>query len=235
MVEANLGIGYINCGKPENALEIFSKLLINDKLLEDFYLKNIGVVHYNLKNIDSAEYYFSRLKNDYPQNTEVDAYLQLVADYKKQNIAPLTTANNVIINTNQTAQFDEAFIMYQAGKKQEAEKMLLAFTNSNPNHAMSFAVLGLIADEKKQYAKSISYYKKSIAINPTDYRIQYNLGNTYLKNNNEAEAVKQFEKTIAIEPNYINAYKSLELYYKSKNNLDKESYYSKKIRELQTK
>ena len=85
----------------------------------------------------------------------------------------------------------------------------------------------------KDYQGALSDLNKSIELNPTDYRIQYNLGNTYLKNNNEVEAVKQFEKTIAIEPSYVNSYKSLELYYRSKNNVEKATFYSNKIKEFE--
>ena len=121
------------------------------------------------------------------------------------------------------------------GDKNGAEKALQEFIKSNPNHAMSYAVLGLIADEKQNFPKAISYYKKSIALNPNDYRIFYNLGNTYLKNKNDGEAIKQFEKCIAIEPKYINSYKSLELYYKSVNNIQKQNYFTQKIKELEGK
>ena len=233
VVEANLGIGYINCGNPQDALTIFSKLLKNDNLLQDFYLKHIGVAHFNLKNIDSAEYYFNRLKNDYPNDVEVDGYIKLVADFKKGTIVATNSSQGQTSTPINTALYDEAYKLYQNGDKNKAEKMLLDFTKTNPNHAMSYAVLGLISDEKQQFGKAIKYYKKSIELNPTDYRIQYNLGNTYLKNNNEVEAVKQFEKTIAIEPSYINSYKSLELYYKSKNNVEKTAFYSNKIKELE--
>ena len=113
--------------------------------------------------------------------------------------------------------------------------MLLDFIKINQTHAMSYAILGLIADEKKQFSKAIQYYKKSIALNPADYRIQFNLGNTFLKNNDETNAVIQFEKTIAMQPSYLNSYKSLELYYKSKNNLEKTTYYSNKIKEIENK
>jgi Tfp pilus assembly protein PilF len=237
VVEANLGIGYINCGKPQEAVTIFSKLLNYDKSKESYYLKHIGVAHFNLKNLDSAEYYFSRLKNDYPNDAEVDGYIKLVADYKngtsatpKQSATP--TQN---IDVNQNAQFDAAYKLFMNGDKNGAEKALQEFIKSNPNHAMSYAVLGLIADEKQNFPKAISFYKKSIAINPDDHRIFYNLGNTYLKNKNDGEAIKQFEKCIAIEPKYINSYKSLELYYKSVNNIEKQNYFTQKIKELEGK
>lgn len=233
VVEANLGIGYINCGRPQDALTIFSKLLKNDNLLQDFYLKHIGVAHFNLKNINSAEYYFNRLKNDFPNDVEVDSYIKLVADYKKGNIVATNSSQIQTSTPINTALYDEAYKLYQNGDKNKAEKMLLDFTKTNSNHAMSYAVLGLISDEKQQFAKAIKYYKKSIELNPADYRIQYNLGNTYLKNNNEVEAVKQFEKTIAIEPSYVNSYKSLELYYRSKNNVEKATFYSDKIKEFE--
>ncbi|WP_298139356.1 tetratricopeptide repeat protein [Flavobacterium sp.] len=237
VVEANLGIGYINCGKPQEAVTIFSKLLNYDKSKESYYLKHIGVAHFNIKNLDSAEYYFSRLKNDYPNDTEVDGYIKLVSDYKNgTNSSPTqTTSTTQNVDATQNAQFDAAYKLFMNGDKNGAEKALLEFIKSNPSHAMAQAVLGLIADEQQNFPKAIRYYKKSIAINPTDYRIHYNLGNSYLKNKNDAEAIKQFEKCIAIEPKYIKSYKSLELYYKSVNNVQKQNYYTQKIKELEGK
>ena len=237
VVEANLGIGYINCGKPQEAVAIFSKLLNYDKAKESYYLKHIGVAHFNIKNLDSAEYYFNRLKNDYPNDEEVDGYIKLVSDYKNgaSSTPTQTPSASQNVDASQNAQFDAAYKLFMSGDKNNAEIALKEFIKTNPNHAMAHAVLGLIADEKQNFPKAINYYKKSIAINPNDYRIYYNLGNTYLKNKMDAEAVKQFEKCIKLEPKYINTYKSLELYYKSMNNVEKQNYYTQKIKELEGK
>ena len=75
-IESNLGIGYINCGRSNEAVGIFSRLLNEDKTQEKFYLRNLGVAYYNVKNIDSSSFYFTMLKDRYPNDEEVDNYLQ---------------------------------------------------------------------------------------------------------------------------------------------------------------
>lgn len=237
VIESNMGLAYINCGKPELALQTFGKLLSNDPNYEDFYLLNIGISHYNLKNMDSATYYFDRLKSAYPSHPQVDAYLKLVAGYKAGNLPAQQTnsSEKTAAATATDAQFNAAYQLYRQGNRNKAEQLLLDFVKTNPDHALSHAVLGLIADERQDFAKAVRFYKKSIALNPGDYRIQYNLGNTYLKMQREAEAVKQFEKCIALAPDYVNPYQSLELYYRSKNDAEKAAYYAQKVKALGSK
>ena len=89
-----------------------------------------------------------------------------------------------------------------------------------------------IADDKQEFSKAVDYYKKSIVANPGDYRIYFNLGNTYLKIGKDEKAIQTFEKCISIAPTYKNPYQSLTIYYKAKNNLEKASYYEQKLKAL---
>ena len=243
LVESNLGIGYINCGKSEQALDIFRKLLKNDTSLTSFYLRHLGVAHINTNRLDSAEYYFNRIKQEYPNDTEVDPYIKILAEKKNMKLsqpksqAPipqqaLTKTPPQVFDAATNKMFNDGYQAYQKGDKVKAKNIIENLIKTTPTHALGYAVLGIIAFDNNEFQKSIEYYKKSIALNPTDARIYYNVGNSYLKLNKDAEAIKVFEKCIQQAPTYDKPYKALELYYTSKNNPEKAGYYTDKLKHL---
>ncbi|MBC7523055.1 MAG: tetratricopeptide repeat protein [Flavobacterium sp.] len=236
-IESNLGTGYINCEQSKDAIPIFQKLLQTDPLQEQLYLRNLGVAYYNIKNTDSAKYFFNTLKEKYPDNVEVDNYLKLFSSTVKTSVAnvnqPSSTDNKVVTNSNHSKiDFNEAYKFYQSGNKEKAKQLLLVLTKKDKNFAMSFSVLGLIADEKNDFAQAENYYKTSLSINPSDYRIYYNLGNTQTRAGKKEEAIKNFERCLKLNPTYANPYKALIIYYKSINDVEKSKYYEDALRKL---
>jgi Tfp pilus assembly protein PilF len=241
LIQSNLGIGYINCGKSEQALDIFRELLKKDKSLTSFYMLHLGVAHINTNSLDSADYYFNRIKQDYPDDTEVDPYIKILAEKMKLKLAQsksqpqappqaLATTPPQVFDANTNKRFNDGYQAYQKGDKVKAKSMLENLIKTTPTHALGYAVLGIIAFDNNEVQKSIDYYKKSIALNPTDGRIYFNLGNSYLKLNKDAEAIKIFEKCIQQAPTYDKPYIALENYYTSKNNPEKAAYYAAKLK-----
>ncbi len=238
-IESNLGTGYINCERSKDAIPIFLKLLQTDSGQEQLYLRNLGVAYYNIKNRDSSKYYFTTLKDKYPNNEEVDNYMKLFSgEIKKvtQNTNQTVAVNKNLTTSNQSQiEFNEAYTYYQNGNKQKAKELLIALTKKDKTFAMSFSILGLIADEKNNFIEAEKNYKKSLSLNPNDYRIYYNLGNTLTRDGKKEEALLNFEKSIKLNPNYINPYKSLVYYYKSINNTEKLNFYEMKLATLEKK
>ena len=238
VIEQNLGVGYINCNRPNDAVKVFSKLLINDPKQEQYYLKNLSVAFYNAKIIDSSFYYLTKLKNKFPDDADVNNYLKLVTSSNKiqtttsENITDVVTNSSVNDIAKATTEFNEAYKFYLNGNKDKAKVTLENLVIKYPNYAMNYSVLGLISDEKGNYGKAVEYYKKSIAINPNDYRIYFNMGNAYLNLKENDKAINYLEKCIKMNPTYAKPYKSLELYYKSLNDTEKATYYAQKFNEL---
>lgn len=238
VIEQNLGVGYINCNRPNDAVKVFSKLLINDPKQEQYYIKNLGVAFYNAKIIDSSFYYLTKLKNNFPDDADVDNYLKLVTTSAKNQTTKSENAVDVATNSSEdtvekaTAEFNEAYKFYLNGNKDKAKVALENLVKKYPNYAMNYSVLGLLSDEKGNYGKAVEYYKKSIAINPNDYRIYFNLGNAYLNLKENDKAISYLEKCIKMNPTYAKPYKSLEFYYKSINDAEKASYYGQKFNEF---
>lgn len=69
--------------------------------------------------------------------------------------------------------------------------------------------LGKLYGEMGDYQKSIRYLLRASAINPYDAETFRCLGNSCLKNNRKQEAVRWFEKSISLDPDFIFAHRQL--------------------------
>lgn len=243
LVETNVGIGYINCGKSDQALGVFRALLKNDSSLAPFYMRNIGVAHINTNNLDSAAYYFKRVKDEYPNDTEIDPYINILEQKMKLKLPQATNpvavqqqtttkATSQVFDANINKLFNDAYQVYQNGEKAKAKTLITNLLKTAPTHALGYAVLGIIAFDNNEFQKSVECYKKSIALNPNDIRIYFNLGNSYLRINKDAEAIRIFENCIQQAPAYDKPIKALEEYYTNKKNLEKAAIYTEKLKHL---
>ena len=82
-----------------------------------------------------------------------------------------------------------------------------------------------IADEalsKGDYKKAIEYYTEELKKTPTDVQLRNNLGITYIRLARYDDAFREYQKAIAIDPNYAKAHYNLGLVYYHKGLLDKD-------------
>lgn len=59
---------------------------------------------------------------------------------------------------------------------------------------------GNIAFHKKADSLSVIHYKKALALDSMNYKAHYNLGNSYLTQGKADEAVKEYEKSVSLNP-----------------------------------
>lgn len=82
------------------------------------------------------------------------------------------------------------------------------------DHYWANANLGPFYEKKGKYDLALKYTQKAYEINPNEKFICYNLGVVHAKLKNYEEAIKYYEKEIAKENPYIEAYLNLGLIYK---------------------
>lgn len=67
--------------------------------------------------------------------------------------------------------------------------------------------------DPKYFAQALSAIQKAASLAPTDAKVHYNLGILLGKNGKTTAAIKAFEETIFMKPDYRDAYYALALYY----------------------
>lgn len=82
-------------------------------------------------------------------------------------------------------------------------KQVIQIEANNP-HALRF--LGIIAAQKKQYQKAISYFHSSLESLPENPLTYSNLGNVYLELKQYEEALKAYDQSLKMEPRYEEAW-----------------------------
>ena len=79
--------------------------------------------------------------------------------------------------------------------------------NTNPQTAEDWFVKGFTAHENNNYDNAITYYNKSIELNPNYTEAYCNLGIAYAEGKQDYDiAIECFSKAIELDPNHANAY-----------------------------
>jgi len=106
---------------------------------------------------------------------------------------------------NAQANYEVAFSMVLSGKGTDgipyAEKAIKT-TNSMQLKAACYDMLGSIYDHNHQTVKAIEAYKNGIQVNPKYQRLYYNLGLTYFRNKQFAEAEVNAIEAIKLDPKH---------------------------------
>jgi tetratricopeptide (TPR) repeat protein len=106
---------------------------------------------------------------------------------------------------NAQANYQLAFSMVSSGKGNDGisyvEKAIKA-SNSLQLKAACYDMLGSIYDNDHQTAKAIEAYKNGIQVNPKYQRLYYNLGLTYFRNKQFAEAEATAIDAIKLDPKH---------------------------------
>jgi tetratricopeptide (TPR) repeat protein len=106
---------------------------------------------------------------------------------------------------NAQANYEIAFSMVLSGKGNDGvpyvEKAIKT-TNSLQLKAACYDMLGSIYDQNHQTAKAIEAYKNGIQVNPKYQRLYYNLGLTYFRNKQFAEAEVNAIEAIKLDPKH---------------------------------
>lgn len=106
---------------------------------------------------------------------------------------------------NAQANYEMAFTLLSSGKGNEGiayVEKAISKSNSVPLTAACYDVLGSIYDSGHQTQKAIEAYKKGIEVSPKYQRLYYNLGLTYFRNKQFAEAEDMAIEAIKLDPKH---------------------------------
>ncbi|HTD41779.1 MAG TPA: tetratricopeptide repeat protein [Mucilaginibacter sp.] len=106
---------------------------------------------------------------------------------------------------NAQANYEMAFTLLVSGKGNDGIPYVEKTIKANPNPpltAASYDLLGSIYDQGHETAKAIEAYKNGIQVNPKYQRLYYNLGLTYFRNKQFAEAEANAIEAIKLDPKH---------------------------------
>src|SRR5262249_17963443 len=99
-------------------------------------------------------------------------------------------------------------VLRKAGRTSEAEGILAALCQRQPNNPELHFHHGNSLAEQKKFAEAVAAFKKGIALQP-DFALYNNLGIALWYQKQLAEAAAAFRKAIALQPDLAPAYNNL--------------------------
>jgi len=210
---SNRGSVNIYLGKFKESLQDNEKALtINPKFAEAWLGK--GVALYNLNRLpESVECYNKAISliPNFPNayNNRGGSYFKM-KEYDKA-INDFNTALRLSNNYDE-ARVNLALVLMEQKKFLEAEQQLLQVTtDARKNSSLSDLYLkqGLFAYQQGKPQEAIDFYNKAIDVFPQNAEAWYNLGGTYLMQQNIVKAKECWSKVLEINPAHTEAAKWL--------------------------
>ena len=103
-------------------------------------------------------------------------------------------------------QLKSIFEYYRNGRLNDAEKLARSITRETPSNANGWKALWAILQKTRKTKESLTVIQKAAEISPSDAKVCYSLGYTFLELGNLVKAEETFRKAIALKPDYAEAY-----------------------------
>jgi tetratricopeptide (TPR) repeat protein len=100
---------------------------------------------------------------------------------------------------------NEGIALHQQGRLQEAVTVYSDILKIEPKHFDAIHLLGVIADQFKNYQLAADLIAQAISINPNHADAYFNRGNALKELNQLDAAVASYDKAIKLKPNYAGA------------------------------
>ena len=107
---------------------------------------------------------------------------------------------------SQIANLSVGMGLHQKGDLDEAQKIYESILRRDPRNFDALHLLGVLATQRKKFAKAIDLITSAIAINAHNARSFYNLGFAYQESKKFELALINYEKAISLDPNYYVAH-----------------------------
>ena len=115
-----------------------------------------------------------------------------------------------IASETQQAQVTELFkkglVLHQKNKLQEAKVVYEQILKIHPQHFDSYALLGLLSGQTKQFTQAIDFLTKALQINPYHAETCFNMGLALKQLKRFDESIASYDKAITLKPDYAEAY-----------------------------
>ena len=100
---------------------------------------------------------------------------------------------------------------YAQGRTEDALKEFEIATKNAGSNGYFFHHLGIIQYQQGQYRKAIQEFKKALSKKKDLADAMYYLGECYLALHDKVEAIRHYERTLEIDPNYLSARAKLDM------------------------
>ncbi len=121
-----------------------------------------------------------------------------------------------------------AFAAFHSGEKKLAKKLAMQMVKLNPNFAISYNILGILALEEKSYEQAVSYFTSCIELEPQNTDAHSNLATAYSYLNEDDKTADLQFKACELMPqrcdlleNYAQTLKTLGDFEQSKETCEK--------------
>ncbi len=105
--------------------------------------------------------------------------------------------------------FDEALAHHRAGRLQQAEQLYRQILSSQPRHAETLHMLGLLAYQAGKLDLAVDLLDKAIAEDSSQARYFFNLGVVRQKQGRPEAAAEAYQKTLNLDSDYVDALSNL--------------------------
>ncbi|MCX7068386.1 MAG: tetratricopeptide repeat protein [Methylococcales bacterium] len=148
----------------------------------------------------------------------IESAFQMMFDRYRAGLAPdhLYVPDDVATNLESIQQsqltpdssdkFQRAVDYHQQGLLAEAEQVYKEILQSQPQHADSLHLLGVIAKQRGQAQLAVDLINQSLNINPNNAAAYSNIGLAYQELNRFELALASYNRALSLEPHYADAY-----------------------------
>jgi tetratricopeptide (TPR) repeat protein len=185
------GLKLIESKKPEEALELFEKLVDQGETAEMYY--NIGYIKTSQGKYGEAIVAFRKA-------TQLDrlfakAYEAMGRAYQK--LGRKAEAEKALQRA--------ADIYMSKEKVEDAEDILKEIMEINPDSVNIYNSLGVLSRRKGEFENALRHYQKALKIHPNSPQIYYNMGRLHLDLNDPGKAKTFFTQAVEINPSFKEA------------------------------
>ncbi len=100
----------------------------------------------------------------------------------------------------------DALALHREGKRDLAMQRYIAILKDNPQNLDALFYVAVIATQEGQFAEGIKVAERALAIGPPQARLHNLVGQACLRLNRDDDALASFERAIACQPDFADAY-----------------------------
>lgn len=199
----NAGLAALNKGEFQNAVDMFTKSLVN-KPAFDKALYNRGIAYTQMKKYNEASADINSVIKANPKNADAHfAKALMFYEQKLKDSCNRSLDNCIAITKHPEAYYYKGLLAYQIADYDEAIKDYTGAIEAKSDYAYAYNDRASAKRAKSDYAGAIADYEKALSLNPSLTFIYNNLGSAYRLNKNYPKAIECYSKAMAEKPDYL--------------------------------
>ena len=102
--------------------------------------------------------------------------------------------------------FQRAIVAFEAGRPQEAALICESILQKTPKHVDALHLMGVMLSNNKQYIQALGFFNEALNLHNKNAVMYNNRANLFIELKQIELAMDDFEKSLAINPKYAEAY-----------------------------